>query len=583
MDHKNALPVGYQIEGYEIVSILGHGGFGITYKATDLSLGGFVAIKEYLPQELAVREGGLTVVAKSADDEESYRWGLDRFIDEARTLARFKHPNIVRVLRYIEANNTGYMVMDYEDGQTLSEFLMEHDGPLDEDALTAIFLPIMDGLREVHALGLLHRDIKPGNIYLRRKGPPMLIDFGAARAALGEHSKSLSVLVTQGYAPVEQYSSHSNQGPWSDVYALGATMHRCISGDVPMDSSARLTAVLGDGPDPLPPAVKMGKGRYSKSLLEAIDWALRVRAQDRPQSVQEFQDSITGGVAVPALQNVFRPTAGKPRRPAGARVAVQIPQWMFLGLAAAIGLLLLGAAGIWGVNQWSEYRARKDSDLYTRAASLGTAEAYLEYVENCVTCTRQGEARSMAEQQRELAEQQRLLAEQQLREADQAMYDQAVAAGNSAAFAQYLASCSLCAHKPEAEKQQAELQAQEQRAAAAIARVKGPGSARQLVLDLNGYMPGGCAAKLRSELGKKGRRVVSRSDDYDAILSVSVKTPYFFQGGWAAGWRTHYSAKLLRRGDQKLLWSRGAEEDGSSQVDACEDSVEEIADKLFDG
>jgi hypothetical protein len=568
MDHKNALPIGYVIEGYEIVSILGHGGFGITYKATDLNLGSFVAIKEYLPQELAIREHGQTVVAKSSHDEESYRWGLDRFIDEARTLARFKHANIVRVLRYLEANNTGYLVMDFEEGQPLSEFLNQRDTPLDEEELCAIFLPIMDGLREVHALGLLHRDIKPGNIYLRHEGPPMLIDFGAARAALGEHSKSLSVLVTQGYAPVEQYSSHSNQGPWTDVYALGATMHRCISGDVPMDSSARLTAVIGDGPDPLPPALKLGKGRYSKTLLEAIDWSLQVRAQDRPQSVQEFQDAITGGMAVPALSNVFKPKTGKRRARPAAQFALQVPKGLFIGVAVTLILLLAGVAGMWGYNQWSEHRRQKDAELFARASSLATPEAYLEYAENCATCSQADEARAAADRLRQSA--------------DQALFDEAVTAGTSAAYDQYLKGCSLCTHKQEATEKHALLLAQEQKDAEAITRVKGVGSARNLVLDLSGYMPGSCSAQLRKELGEYGRRAVQMTDDYDAILSVTISTPRFFQGYWAAGWRTNYSAKLFRRGDRKLLWSGGAEEDGTSQVDACEDAVEEIAERLFD-
>ena len=575
MDHKNALPVGYQIEGYEIVSILGHGGFGITYKATDLSLGAFVAIKEYLPQELAIREHGQTVVAKSANDEESYRWGLDRFIDEARTLARFKHANIVRVLRYLEANNTGYMVMDFEEGQPLSEFLAERDGPLDEDALNAIFLPIMDGLREVHALGLLHRDIKPGNIYLRREGPPMLIDFGAARAALGEHSKSLSVLVTQGYAPVEQYSSHSNQGPWTDVYALGATMHRCISGDVPMDSSARLTAVIGDGPDPLPPAVQIGKGKYSKALLEAIDWALQVRAQDRPQSVQEFQEAITGGMAVPALQNVFKPTTRKVKRPSGPRVAVHIPQWVFLSVAVAVMLLLFGVAGIWGFNQWNEFQSRKDAELYARAAALGTPDAYMEYTETCSTCSRKDEAQAQAESVRQATEQAR-------REAEQALYDEVVKEDHSAAYSRYIADCSLCEHKTEAESRKEQAELREKNDAAAIARVKGVGSARNLVLGLSGYMPGSCAADLRKALGKKGRRIVSKSDDYDAIFAINLSTPVYWNNGWVAGYKTRYSAKLLRRGDDRVLWSRSDSENGHSQVDACEDAVDEIVDKMLD-
>ncbi len=287
------LPAGTQVETFEINGILGVGGFGITYKAWDHRLERQVAVKEYLPGALAIRgDDSVSVLPRDTEKKDAYDYGLKRFLDEARTLARFNHPNIVRVLQFLEAHGTAYMVMDFEKGQPLAGHLKKLGAPMSEHAIMALARPLLDGLKAVHAEEFLHRDIKPDNIYLRAKGAPVLLDFGAARQAMGEHSGPLTAMVTPGYGPVEQYSSESEQGPWTDLYALGGTLYRCISGQVPVEATKRL-ADLARGPDPLPPAAEAGKGRYSEMLLAAIDWMLALLPEDRPQSVAEVLPYFT--------------------------------------------------------------------------------------------------------------------------------------------------------------------------------------------------------------------------------------------------------------------------------------------------
>ena len=198
-DHKQALPPGFRLGSYRVVRVLGVGGFGVTYLCEHASLGHWVAVKEYLPNEFAVREGA-TVHPKSAVGREDFEWGLARFVDEARTLTRFRHPNLVRVSDYFEANNTAYIVMDYEDGKPLDVLLKRH-GTLTEAQLKRVLLPVADGLRQVHAAGFLHRDIKPSNIFVRRSDEsPVLLDFGSARQALGRKSRSMTAIASAGYS-----------------------------------------------------------------------------------------------------------------------------------------------------------------------------------------------------------------------------------------------------------------------------------------------------------------------------------------------------------------------------------------------
>ncbi len=292
-DYKNSLPTGHKLYEYRIESVLGSGAFGITYKALDVNLSQYVAIKEYLPNNCAFRQGQTTVVARSSHDKETYEWGLTRFGDEGKHLAKFKHPNIVRILRYFVANDTAYLVMEYEKGQTLEEHLKSLHRCLTEEEAVTIFTPILDGLQAVHEGNLLHRDIKPSNIFLRDNSSPVLIDFGAARYDLSGKSCLMTEVLTPGFAPFEQNTSDGkNQGSWSDIYAVGATLYRCITGKRPVDANLRAAALVEDQPDPYEKVKQLLAGRYSDSFLEAIDAALEFRPQKRPQTTQVFQSLL---------------------------------------------------------------------------------------------------------------------------------------------------------------------------------------------------------------------------------------------------------------------------------------------------
>ncbi len=288
-----ALPPGYPLQEYTIEAVLGSGGFGITYRARDNNLQCLVAIKEYLPNDLAVRAAGQTVCAKTESDTHGYRIGLDGFLAEARVLATFRHPNIVRVTRFFEANNTAYMVMDYERGESLRDWVKQH-GPVDEAQLLRMFLPLLEGLDVVHKANVLHRDIKPANLNVRDDdGSLVLLDFGAARYARTGESSSLTSIVTPGYAPLEQYHTHGAQGPWSDLYALGGVLYWLVTGEKPLEAPSRIRN------DPMPSALSLADGRYSTQLLRAIDWALTPDEVDRPKSVSQFRAVLTGEVAAP--------------------------------------------------------------------------------------------------------------------------------------------------------------------------------------------------------------------------------------------------------------------------------------------
>ena len=284
---RNALPQGFELFEYQIDSVLGRpGGFGITYLATDTHLRHSVAIKEYLPSDFAVREGRNTVYVRSSAYEDSFQWGLNCFIEEARVLAKFKHPSIVRVLRFFEANGTAYMVMEYQKGGSLTDYLKQRR-ILTEDELLSIVLPLLDGLKEIHLAGFFHRDIKPNNIYIREDKTPVLLDFGSARFAVGQRSRSVTSIVTPGYAPLEQYDNEmSDQGPWTDIYALGAVMYCTISGEAPPAATRRVMK------DPIIPAVKLGKGKYNENILQSIDWALQLSEEDRPQTIEQWREKI---------------------------------------------------------------------------------------------------------------------------------------------------------------------------------------------------------------------------------------------------------------------------------------------------
>ena len=281
-----------RLENYQIQRVLGVGGFGITYQAHDINLDCPVAIKEYFPHGLAVREAnGMQVGAKSKKDEHIYEFGLQRFMDEARILARFKNRNIVRVSRFMEKNGTAYIVMDYEEGVPLSRYLLRCKR-LSEVEIKNVFRPILRGLNVIHDEDYLHRDIKPANIYLRKKGTPVLLDFGAARQALNHHGRSITNLGTHGYAPIEQFTTQERQGAWSDIYGVGATIYHSIAGNSPITALDRIAALQNGRRDPMMPATQIGRKKYSKELLENVDWMLSLRANDRPQTINEIFSSF---------------------------------------------------------------------------------------------------------------------------------------------------------------------------------------------------------------------------------------------------------------------------------------------------
>ncbi len=307
--YRNALDLSSTLGEYRLESVLGIGGFGITYLARDSHLEKQVAIKEYLPGDLAVRALDGSVVPVSTDHRHDYQWGLERFILEARTLARFSHPHIVRVNRYFESNGTGYMVMDYEEGESLNQLLKRAPQPPEAD-LRRILLPLLDGLAAVHAAQFLHRDIKPGNIFIRANGSPVLLDFGAARANTGG-TLGMTAVLTPGFAPLEQYAADGRQGPWTDLYALAGVLFRVVTDRNPPDAVSRLQG------DTVAQALAEARGRYSEPLLRAIEWGLKVQPELRPQSVAEWR-------AVFEAQAQLQPLAsspGAPRNAAGAATA----------------------------------------------------------------------------------------------------------------------------------------------------------------------------------------------------------------------------------------------------------------------
>ena len=288
----NALPQGHRLQEYELVRVLGFGGFGMTYLGFDHNLDKAVAIKEYLPSDIATRTGDNSVAPQASQFRDDFEWGLDRFLDEARTLARFDHRHIIKVHRYFQAHGTAYIVMEYAEGETLSEFLKRR-GTLKEEELKAILHPILDGLEVVHGADFLHRDIKPANIIIRDEDDsPVLLDFGAARQAIGTRSRSITSIITPGYAPIEQYSSGGNQGPWTDIYALGAVCYQALTGQVPNDATERTRR------DPLLPASERYAGQASTGFLSAIDRALQVNEEDRPQNIAEWRAALGTGSSV---------------------------------------------------------------------------------------------------------------------------------------------------------------------------------------------------------------------------------------------------------------------------------------------
>lgn len=338
MDSRTFLEPGTKVDSYRIVRVVGAGGFGVTYEAVDLNLGTTVALKEYFPSEFATRTQDSQVRPSSENHSQTFQWGRSGFLEEARTLARFRHPSIVQVFRFFEANATAYMVMAFENGVSLERWLRDLGRPPTQDELDRLVGPLVGALEAMHANNILHRDIAPDNIIIRSDAPPVLLDFGAARKAVAAKTQALTGMFKRGYSPQEQYSAEGkHQGPWSDFYALGAILYRAISGVAPEDAPSRTLH------DTLPPARDAAKGNYRPSFLDAIDACLKVMPAQRPQSVAQLRALLAGTInpqptALDQTQILTRPLAPAPK--GGLDLRARMPML----LAFVAGLLALGVA-----------------------------------------------------------------------------------------------------------------------------------------------------------------------------------------------------------------------------------------------
>ena len=288
-----ALPPGFLLDHYRVERQLSLGGFSIVYLAYDQD-GTPVAIKEYLPNSLALRAEGEVTPHVTEAHQGAFRYGMKCFFEEGRALARLSHPNVIRVLNFFRANDTVYMVMEYEHGRTLQEFIQKHQGHISERFIRGVFTRMLNGLREVHSNKLLHLDLKPSNIYLRSDNTPVLIDFGAARQTLLNDQPMLKPMYTPGFASPEHYGSRKDLGPWSDIYSVGASMYACLAGVAPQAADSRLKK------DTLAPAMMRWDGQYSDRLLEIIDWCLNLNHLYRPQSVFALQKALVETVTPPS-------------------------------------------------------------------------------------------------------------------------------------------------------------------------------------------------------------------------------------------------------------------------------------------
>jgi serine/threonine protein kinase len=284
------LPPRYRLDRYEFDRVLGTpGSFGITYAARD-QRGSWVAIKELFPIDHVVRRGEQTVVAQTAQDEKLFRAAKDLFRREVKVLTQIRHPNVVRVIDYLEANGTGYMVMVYERGYDLDRYIRgQRPGRLNENELLKLLMPLLDGLEAVHSHNYLHRDIKPSNLYLSRdEHKPLLLDFGAAHQMVVSRSRPITQILTPPYAPIEQWGHELPLGPFTDIHAMGVVLYEAMMGDRRFPNAPdRLSK------DPLIPLVRaLHRQEYSKQFLTAVDWALQFQAKDRPQSVEEWRKAF---------------------------------------------------------------------------------------------------------------------------------------------------------------------------------------------------------------------------------------------------------------------------------------------------
>ena len=282
----NSLPKDTSLDNYTITRVLGGGGFSIVYLAKEKETNRLAVIKEYMPRKLAKRGNDMSISALSEKKVNSFQGGRKLFFQEASILATLKHPNIVDVQSFFRANGTVYIVMAYEAGDNLQHVISRQKGKLNERFLLTVFPPLLDALSLIHERGYLHQDIKPGNIHICSGDRPLLLDFGAVQRRQISRQYQPGQVTSSGFSPIEQHNKTGYVGPWTDIYAIGATMYSCITGSPPPDSQERHMK------DSLKPTVVAFKKQYSEKLLKALDWALEVDPELRPQTIQEFKDAL---------------------------------------------------------------------------------------------------------------------------------------------------------------------------------------------------------------------------------------------------------------------------------------------------
>ena len=282
----HSLPAGTRLDNYIIRKPLGGGGFSVVYLADEMETGRPTAIKEYMPGKLAVRGDDLAVRARDSSVQDRFQRGRNLFFQEASTLAALRHPNIVEVRTFFNANGTVYMAMAYEEGKNLQHYISRRKGRLSERFLLTVFPPLLDALHLIHEQGFLHLDIKPGNIHVRPGGSPLLLDFGAVHCRRESRQQQLGQVTSAGFSPIEQYNRTGYIGPWTDIYAIGASMRTCIEGRPPVDARER------NSRDAMRPASQAYRRQYSAPLLEAMDWAMEVDPLLRPQNVADLVGAL---------------------------------------------------------------------------------------------------------------------------------------------------------------------------------------------------------------------------------------------------------------------------------------------------
>lgn len=317
LHRHDALPHGTRFGEFEIIRVLGVGGFGVVYLANDYSLERQVALKEYMPASLAVRGDGAHITVRSESVAETYAVGLRSFINEARLLARFDHPSLVKVYRFWEDNNTAYMVMPYLQGITLRDTRRAMANPPDETWIRGVLDPMLDALEQLHGEGVFHRDVAPDNILLPPAGAPILLDFGAARRVISDRTQSLTAILKPSYAPIEQYAEMAGmrQGPWTDLYALGAVMHFLLFGAPPPPATAR---AIQDEVDAIEQRVVPG---VTPRFMSVVAWMLGVRPLERPQNVAQLRAALRGEQAIPSRVPRHVAGPGDTARPAATAEA----------------------------------------------------------------------------------------------------------------------------------------------------------------------------------------------------------------------------------------------------------------------